>query len=187
VTQPSFLPFCRLRYLLRMPDLEEKLTPADPEDLAAGLAFALKFEGRKRWHDADAFMADIIAKRLVVPRARRLRRDETPSARRAWGPPRLGPRRLATEQALRRQVETWTGVLSSPLLKALVRPRVWFPLARGSYGAGSAGADVVPATLSGVAEGGGGGCSSELGFRGMSGKSGGRVGGVTGAGAGRGL
>jgi hypothetical protein len=31
----------------------------------AGLAFALKFEGRKRWHDAHAFMADIVAKRLV--------------------------------------------------------------------------------------------------------------------------
>jgi len=26
---------------------------------------ALKFEGRKRQHDADAFMADIVAKRLV--------------------------------------------------------------------------------------------------------------------------
>jgi hypothetical protein len=26
---------------------------------------ALKFEGRKRWHDADAFIADIVAKRLV--------------------------------------------------------------------------------------------------------------------------
>ena len=37
-----------------MPDLEEKLTPADPDDLAASIAFALKFEGRKRWHDADA-------------------------------------------------------------------------------------------------------------------------------------
>ena len=48
-----------------MPDPDEKLTPADPEDLASGLAFALKFEGRKRWHDADAFMADIVAKRLV--------------------------------------------------------------------------------------------------------------------------
>jgi hypothetical protein len=43
----------------------EKLTPADPEDLAAAFAFALKFEGRKRWHGADAFMADIVAKRLV--------------------------------------------------------------------------------------------------------------------------
>src|ERR1700689_1699756 len=43
-------------------------------------------------------------------------------------------------------------------------------------------ADVVPRTLSEVAEGGEGGCNSELGFCGMSGKSGGRVGGVTGAG-----
>ena len=48
-----------------MPDADEKLTPADPNDLATGLAFALKFAGRKRWHDADAFMADIVAKRLV--------------------------------------------------------------------------------------------------------------------------
>ena len=44
---------------------DEKLTPSDPEDLAAALAFALKFEGRKRWHDADGFMADIVARRLV--------------------------------------------------------------------------------------------------------------------------
>jgi hypothetical protein len=56
--------FSFLRYRLRMPD-DEKLTPAGPEDLAAALAFALKFEGRKRWHDADALMADIVAKRLV--------------------------------------------------------------------------------------------------------------------------
>ena len=48
-----------------MLDPDEKLTPADPEDLASSIAFALKFEGRKRWHDADAFMADIVAKRLV--------------------------------------------------------------------------------------------------------------------------
>jgi hypothetical protein len=47
-----------------MPD-DEKLTPADPDDLAASIAFALKFEGRKRWHDADALMADIVAKRLI--------------------------------------------------------------------------------------------------------------------------
>jgi hypothetical protein len=46
-----------------MPD--EKLSPADPEDLANDFSFALKFEGRKRWHDADGFMADIVAKRLV--------------------------------------------------------------------------------------------------------------------------
>jgi hypothetical protein len=47
-----------------MPD-DDKLTPADPDDLAASIAFALKFEGRKRWHDADALMADIVAKRLI--------------------------------------------------------------------------------------------------------------------------
>ena len=48
-----------------MSDPEEKLTPADPDDLAAALAFALRFRGRKRAHDADTFMADIVAKRLV--------------------------------------------------------------------------------------------------------------------------
>ena len=46
-----------------MPD--DKLTPADPDDLAAALAFALRYAGRKRVHDADSFMADLVAKRLV--------------------------------------------------------------------------------------------------------------------------
>jgi hypothetical protein len=36
-----------------MPDPADKLTPADPDDLAAALAFALKFDGRKRQHDAE--------------------------------------------------------------------------------------------------------------------------------------
>jgi hypothetical protein len=44
---------------------DEKLTPSDLDDLAATLGFALQFESRKRWHDADAFVADIVAKRLV--------------------------------------------------------------------------------------------------------------------------
>ena len=43
---------------------------------------------------------------------------------------------------------------------------------------------VVPATLSAAAKDSGGGCNSELGFCGMSGKSGGRVGGLTGGGSG---
>ena len=46
-----------------MPD--DKLTPASPEDLADTLAFALRFEGRKRVHNADEIMSEIVAKRLV--------------------------------------------------------------------------------------------------------------------------
>ncbi len=48
-----------------MPDTPERLTPADPRDLAAALAFALRFQGRKRVHNADEIMAEIVAKRLV--------------------------------------------------------------------------------------------------------------------------
>jgi len=38
-----------------MPE-DEKLAPAGPQDLADSMAFALRFEERKRVHDADAFM-----------------------------------------------------------------------------------------------------------------------------------
>ena len=39
-----------------MPHNEDKLTPADPRDLAEAVALALRFfEGRKRNRDADAF------------------------------------------------------------------------------------------------------------------------------------
>ena len=48
-----------------MPDAAEELTPADPSDLAAALAFALRYQGRKRVHNADEIMAEIVAKRLV--------------------------------------------------------------------------------------------------------------------------
>ena len=51
-----------------MPD-PERLTPADPDDLAAALAFALRFQGRKRVHNADELMAEIVAKRLIEPPA----------------------------------------------------------------------------------------------------------------------
>ena len=47
-----------------MPDAD-KLTPADPSDLASALAFALRFQGHKRVHNADEIMAEIVAKRLV--------------------------------------------------------------------------------------------------------------------------
>ncbi len=41
-----------------------RLTPAAPEDLADALAFALRFDGRKRKHDAGEVMARIVAKRV---------------------------------------------------------------------------------------------------------------------------
>ena len=48
-----------------MSDPADTLTPADPSDLAAALAFALRYQGRKRVHNADEIMAEIVAKRLV--------------------------------------------------------------------------------------------------------------------------
>ena len=39
----------------------DKLTPADPFDLAAALAYALRYQGRRRVHNAD----EIMARRLV--------------------------------------------------------------------------------------------------------------------------
>jgi hypothetical protein len=48
-----------------MPDAPDKLTPADPQDLADAVAFALRFEGRKRVHTADEYMAAIAAERVV--------------------------------------------------------------------------------------------------------------------------
>jgi hypothetical protein len=48
-----------------MPDAPERLAPAAPEDLADALAFALRFDGRKRKHDAGEMMARIVAKRLI--------------------------------------------------------------------------------------------------------------------------
>ena len=47
-----------------MPD-EPRLTPADLDDVQHALAFALRFEGRRRVHHADETMARITAERLV--------------------------------------------------------------------------------------------------------------------------
>ena len=41
------------------------LRPATPDELAATLAFALRYDGRKRVHHADSMMARIAADRLV--------------------------------------------------------------------------------------------------------------------------
>ncbi len=48
-----------------MTDHAERLTPAEPDDIADALAFALRFDGRKRKHDAAEMMARIVAARLV--------------------------------------------------------------------------------------------------------------------------
>jgi hypothetical protein len=48
-----------------MSDANEKLTPADPKDLAQAIAFALRYSGRKRAHDADEYMAQVAAERIV--------------------------------------------------------------------------------------------------------------------------
>jgi hypothetical protein len=41
--------------------MDDKLTPADPQDLADSVAFALLFSGSKRVHDSDTSMARIAA------------------------------------------------------------------------------------------------------------------------------
>jgi hypothetical protein len=43
-----------------MTEPPDRLTPAAPDDLADALAFALRFDGRKRKHDAGEFMARIV-------------------------------------------------------------------------------------------------------------------------------
>ena len=48
-----------------MPDNPDDLTPANPEDLAEALAFALRHSGRKRVRHADELMSAIVARRLV--------------------------------------------------------------------------------------------------------------------------
>ena len=46
-----------------MPDAD-KLTPADPSDLAGALAYALRYQSGKRVHNADEIMAEIGAASL---------------------------------------------------------------------------------------------------------------------------
>jgi hypothetical protein len=44
---------------------DDKLTPADPSDIAGSIAFALLFSGKKRVHDSDRMTASIAAQRIV--------------------------------------------------------------------------------------------------------------------------
>jgi hypothetical protein len=57
--------FARRGYHARMSAPADALTPATAEDVANALAFALRFSGRKRVHNADEFMSSIVAKRLA--------------------------------------------------------------------------------------------------------------------------
>jgi hypothetical protein len=57
--------FARCGYHAGMSDPADALTPATAEDVANALAFALRFSGRKRVHNADELMSSIVAKRLA--------------------------------------------------------------------------------------------------------------------------
>ena len=57
--------FSHARYRPPMSEDDQKLTPADPRDLADAIAFALRYRGRKRVHQADEYMATIAAERIV--------------------------------------------------------------------------------------------------------------------------
>jgi hypothetical protein len=57
--------FSYVGYPLGMADADEKLTSADPCDLAEAIAYALRYDGRKRIHQADEYMAKIAAERIV--------------------------------------------------------------------------------------------------------------------------
>ncbi len=52
-------------YAAPMTDAPERLMPATADDVANALAFALRYQGRKRVHNADEIMAEIVAKRFV--------------------------------------------------------------------------------------------------------------------------
>ena len=57
---PVLFPF----YRPSMPD-DRPLTPADPSDFERAVAHALRFDGRKRIHRGDAFMAELMAQHLA--------------------------------------------------------------------------------------------------------------------------
>jgi hypothetical protein len=44
---------------------DDRLTPADPSDIAGSIALALLFSGKKRIHDSDRLTASIAAKYIV--------------------------------------------------------------------------------------------------------------------------
>jgi hypothetical protein len=75
-----------------MPNADDRLKPASPEDLADAIAFALRFNGRKRVHNADELMSAIVAKRLVehLERSGFVRDEEAPDRRERARPLHVG-------------------------------------------------------------------------------------------------
>jgi hypothetical protein len=55
----------RASILPTMPDEPDQLRPATPDEIAEAISFALRYDGRRRVHHADAAMARITADRLV--------------------------------------------------------------------------------------------------------------------------
>jgi hypothetical protein len=72
------------------PDDAASLTPADPDELRKALAFALKFNGRKRNHQADGMAADItadhLAKQLEIGGYVVMKKPETPATPSNYAP-----------------------------------------------------------------------------------------------------
>jgi hypothetical protein len=62
--------------------MADELKPADPRKIADALMHALRFDGRRRVHDADELMAHLVAERLVAHLQRcgfrLMRTDEAP-------------------------------------------------------------------------------------------------------------
>jgi hypothetical protein len=58
-------PFARSNYPAGMADEPLPLSPADPDDVRQTLAFALTFDGRKRFRHADELAAKITAEHLA--------------------------------------------------------------------------------------------------------------------------
>ena len=53
--------------LLECRTIANSLSPAAAEDVADALDFALRFQGRKRLHNANEIMSEIVAKRRPPP------------------------------------------------------------------------------------------------------------------------
>jgi hypothetical protein len=104
------------------PEDMAKLTLASADDLADSLAFALNFEGRKRVHDADAFMAQMVAKRLVkyLDRAGYVVMKKPPTAGHAC----LARAERASPLMRRRRASRTRGRSRGPPLLALAIPAV---------------------------------------------------------------